>query len=117
MKLTRSAAAWKTPAFDATLVNEIQALGPGDPTLQHLLQAGLVQTNAVSGDPISVYLLSSHEQEGRIHARLGVFYSGIISGCSCADDPSPVDSITEHCALLLELDPVSGDARMTLAGP
>ena len=114
MKLTQSVAAWNTPAFGATLVDEIQALGPRHPELQHLLQAGLAQTSAVTDDPISVYLLSIQEQDGRIQVRLGVFYAGIIAGCSCADDPSPVDSLTEHCELLLEMDAATGDARVSL---
>lgn len=115
MKLTQSVTAWNSPTFNATLINEIQTLGPRHPGLQHLLQAALAQTSAVADDPISIYLLSSHEQDGRIHARLGVFYSGIVSGCSCADDPSPVDSITEHCELLLELNTATGDAQLTLS--
>jgi len=114
MKLTQSVAAWNSLAFDETLIDEIQALGPRHPDLQHLLQAGLAQTSAVADDPISLYLLSSQEQDGRIHVRLGVFYAGIIAGCSCADDPSPVDSLTEHCELLLEMDATTGDAQMSL---
>ena len=114
LKLTQSVAAWNSPAFGATLVDEIQALGPRHPDLQHLLQTGLAQTSAVADDPISVFLLSSQEQDGRIQVRLGVFYAGIIAGCSCADDPSPVDSLTEHCELLLELDAATGDARVSL---
>lgn len=113
MKLTQSVAAWNSPTFAATLIDEIQALGPGHPELQPLLQACLAQTSAVADEPLSVYLLSSDEQDGRIRARLGVFYAGIVAGCSCADDPSPVDSITEHCEWLLEMDAASGDAHLT----
>jgi hypothetical protein len=114
MKLTRCVQAWNSPAFNAALIDEIQALGTRHPQLQRLLQAGLVQTNAVADDPISVYLLSCQKQDHCIHARVGVFYAGIISGCSCADDPSPVDTITEHCELLVELDIATGDARISL---
>lgn len=112
IKLTQSVAAWRSPSFAATLVKEIQALGPGHPELQPLLQACLAHTSAVADEPLGVYLLSSHEQDGRILARLGVFYAGIVAGCSCADDPSPVDSMTEHCEVLLEIDAATGDTHL-----
>ncbi|MGB5735261.1 MAG: hypothetical protein WBM40_12560, partial [Thiohalocapsa sp.] len=39
--LARSAAAWNSPAFRPTLIEEVQALGPEHASLQPLLQAGL----------------------------------------------------------------------------
>lgn len=114
LTLTRSAAAWGSPAFRPTLVDEVRALGPGDAVLRPLLQAGLTQTSAVAEAPLGVQVLRSHEEAGRIQVHLGVFYAGVIAGCSCADDPSPVDTITEHCELLLEIDPATGRARATL---
>jgi hypothetical protein len=114
LTLARSAAAWNSPAFGSILVDEIQALGPDHPKLQPLLQAGLLQTSAVAEVALAAHLLSSREQDGHIRVHLGVFYAGIIAGCSCADDPSPVDTITEHCELLLDIDLATGRARATL---
>ena len=114
LRLTRSAAAWKDSDFDAVLTNEIEALGAQHPELHPLLQAGLSQTSAVADEPITVSVFGTDEEEGQIRARLGVFYGGVIAGCNCADDPSPVDSITEHCSLLLDLDCSNGKARLSL---
>ncbi|MGB5736174.1 MAG: hypothetical protein WBM40_17190 [Thiohalocapsa sp.] len=114
LTLTRSAAAWNRPTFRSTLIDEMQTLGPDHPALHPLLQAGLRQTSAVADDALAVHLLSSREQEGRILVQLGIFYAGIIAGCSCADDPSPIDTITEHCELLLDIDLATGRARATL---
>jgi len=114
LTLARSAASWNRPTFRATLIDEIQTLGPDHPALQPLLQAGLRQTSAVADDALAVHLLSSREQEGHILVQLGIFYAGIIAGCSCADDPSPVDTVTEHCELLLDIDLATGRARATL---
>ena len=114
LTLTRSAATWNRPMFRATLIDEIQTLGADHPALQPLLQAGLRQTSAVADDALAVHLRSSCEQEGHILVQLGIFYSGIIAGCSCADDPSPVDTITEHCELLLDIDLATGQARAAL---
>ncbi len=114
LTLTRSAAAWNRPTFRSTLIDEMQTLGPDHPALHPLLQAGLRQTSAVADDALAVHLLSSREQEGRILVQLGIFYAGIIAGCSCADDPSPIDTTTEHCELLLDIDLATGRARATL---
>jgi hypothetical protein len=114
LTLTQSAAAWNSPAFCPTLVDELRALGPHHPALRPLLQAALARTSAVAEAPIGVQLLGSREDAGRIHVHLGVFYAGIIAGCSCADDPSPVDTITEHCELVLDIDPGTGRALATL---
>jgi hypothetical protein len=61
-----------------------------------------------------VQVLSTQEAAGRIQVHLGVLYAGIIAGCSCADDPSPLDTITEHCELVLDIDPGTGRARAAL---
>jgi hypothetical protein len=114
LTLPRSAAAWKSPAFQPTLVDELQTLGPYHPVLRPLLQASLMQTSAVAEAPIGVQVLSTQEEPGRIRVHVGVFYAGIIAGCNCADDPSPVDAITEHCELVLDIDPGTGRAGAAL---
>ena len=114
LTLTRSAAAWSSPAFRPTLVDELQALGAHHPVLRPLLQAALTQTSAVAEAALGVQVLSTHAEAGRIQVRVGVFYAGVIAGCSCADDPSPLDTITEHCELVLDIDPGTGRAGATL---
>jgi len=51
LALKRSAAAWNSPSFAATLVEEVQAPGPHHPTPRPLLQAALTQTSAVAEAP------------------------------------------------------------------
>jgi hypothetical protein len=114
LTLPRSAAAWNGATFRSTLIDEIQTLGADHPALQPLLQASLRQTSAVADDALAVHLLSNSEQDGRIQVHLGIFYAGVIAGCNCADDPSPVDTITEHCELLLDIDLATGQARAAL---
>jgi len=121
LTLPRALAAWDrsagSPTFRKALTDELEALGSDHPAIQPLLQASLSQTSAVSDSPLSVQLLSLREQEGQILAHLGVFYDGIIAGCSCADDPTPLDSITEHCELLLALRIATAEARLSLWEP
>jgi hypothetical protein len=46
--------------------------------------------------------------------KAGVFYTGIIAGCSCSDDPSPVDEQNEYCDLLFTIDKLTAETQITL---
>ena len=59
-------------------------------------------------------LLDAHADAAQIHAKVGIFFGGILAGCSCADDPTPVEPQTEYCELLLTLDRTSGKAAVEL---
>lgn len=119
VSLSRAAAAWRvapdSPHFRATLIEELQALGPIHSALQPLLQRGLAQSSAVAAEPVSVHLLSYRQQDSRLFVRFGVFYAGIIAGCSCADDPAPIESLTEHCELLAILGISDGETALAPA--
>jgi len=43
-------------------------------------------------------------REGGIQVRLGVFFSGVITGCSCADDLTPIKPQDEYGELHLVID-------------
>ena len=49
-------------------------------------------------------VISVAEEPEVIRARTGVLFTSVIAGCSCADDPTPVDEQTEYCELLFEID-------------
>lgn len=60
-------------------------------------------------------IVHEFRQEGnRVLAKLGAFYSGITAGCSCADDPTPVDETPEYCELSLVMDLDTGKAQIEL---
>jgi hypothetical protein len=49
-------------------------------------------------------VIASEADGDRIRVRVGVFFSGIVAGCSCADDPTPVEAQNEYCELLVDID-------------
>lgn len=100
LRLPRSLAAWNTPAFAETLRQELETAGAG-----HLpLQAGLTATSVAVEEGFRVLFLGAEETPGQIRARVGVFYAGIVAGCNCAGDPTPVQSQREYCELALSVD-------------
>jgi hypothetical protein len=111
MRLSESARAWGTPDFPATLKRELAENADALP-----LQQALTGTSAVADEAITVVLLDARAEETRIHAKVGIFFGGILAGCSCADDPTPVEPQTEYCELLLTLNRTTGKAAIELSG-
>jgi hypothetical protein len=63
------------------------------------LQQGLTHSSHANADTLTVTIISSADQPDCIQVKAGLLYTGIIVGCSCADDPTPVDEINEYCEM------------------
>lgn len=111
LTLPRTLAAWGSPEFKAVAKAEIQAL---DATLLPL-QEGLSQSSHALYGQFTAVILGGEFAAGALRVKAGLFYAGIIAGCSCADDPSPVDEITEYCEVWFSVDPATAQARVELA--
>lgn len=110
IRLPNSLNAWGTPEFEAVLKQEIEQLDAG-----HLpLQQGLSASSYVTDRPFQAMLLSASEDAGLLRVKAGIFYTGIIAGCSCADDPTPVDELNEYCVLQLGIDMKTAETTVTL---
>lgn len=108
--LTDSLKAWNTTEFNQRFKAEVEHL----PANELPLQQGLTHTSYVSDEPFSVMVISTFDDPNRIHVKAGAFYSGIIAGCSCVDDPTPMSTIAEHCELQFDIDKRSGQTSVTL---
>lgn len=111
IRLPQSAAAWHTPAFAAVFHAELAALG----NARLPLQQGLAHSSYATDTPPQVMIIGTAEHAGVIQVRAGLFYTGIIAGCSCADDPTPVEEQTEYCVVEVRIDPATGEATVALA--
>jgi hypothetical protein len=100
MQLHRVLDAWGTSAFRGILKAELEQLT----VEQLLLQQGLSQSSYACDDNIKVVIISVSEASGVIHATAEIFYTGMIPGCSCADDPTPVDEYAEHCEVQIDIN-------------
>lgn len=110
--LSRSLAAWGSATFETTLKEEL-----AESSADFLpLQQGLTSGSTSLDSDLEVMILRVTETPRSIQVRAGVFYSSIVSGCSCADDPTPLDENREYCEVVLEIDRESGETRAVLAG-
>ena len=111
IRLDKALDAWGTPDFNTTLAREIQDLDPAQLPLQQGLSAGSVAV----ADNLGVMIIDSSGDTTFIHARAGIFYEGIIAGCSCADDPTPLDTLSEYCEIELAINRMTAETTLVLA--
>jgi hypothetical protein len=110
IKLDKALRAWGTSGFESILKQEIVQLGTG----QLPLQQGLSNSSSVSNEPVTVVICSVAGMEEVIRVKAGIFFRGVISGCSCADDPAPGGEINEYCEVQLDIDKFSAATSITL---
>lgn len=110
--LPNSLQAWNTPDFAAVLKQELSQSGAGSLPLQQGLSSGSYALDA----GLSVMLISAIEAGGLINVKVGVFYKGVIAGCNCADDPTPVEAQNEYCEVELVIDKVTAQTTVRAAG-
>lgn len=106
LRFQKALRAWGTSDFEAELKREIEQLG----CAQLPLQQGLSATSYAVDAPIAAMIISVADAGARIHAKAGIFFSGIVAGCSCADDPTSVEQEPEYCVMLFEIDKADGCA-------
>ena len=106
--------AWQSNGFDSELTRifklEIAELGHKELPLQQ----GLSLSSYVSNEKISAIINKTEETPNNIIIKSGVFYSGIIAGCSCSDDPTPLDTQSEYCDLLINIDKHTAESSVKL---
>jgi len=87
--------AWNTDQFKAVFIQEVEALYGHDLPLQQ----GLRWSSYAVAEGFRIMVSAMTETTDNLEIKTGVFYKGIIAGCSCSDDPSPTDEQTEYCEM------------------
>jgi hypothetical protein len=110
IRLSEALKAWETPEFEAVLKQEIEQLDAACLPLQQ----GLSASSYVTDRPFQVRIIGIGEAAGSIRVKAGIFYTGVIAGCNCADDPSPVDELNEYCVVQFDIDRTTAETTVTL---
>ena len=110
IRLKNALQAWGTPDFDAALKIELEAINPEALPLQQ----GLSMSSYVADQKFRVTVLNIFEHEQIIRIKAGIFYSGILAGCSCADDPTPSNENPEYCVVQIDVNKRTAEATVAL---
>ena len=108
--LPESAAAWGSDRFADVLKRELGTLDASRLPLQQGMTAG----SQALDTQVSAMILHVEDDADHIHVRAGIFYTGIIAGCSCADDPTPIGEQAEYCVVNIDIDKATGAAKVIL---
>ena len=76
------------------------------------LQQGLRHGSSVLDTPLTVLMHGAHMTPQQLHIHAGIFYQSVTAGCSCADDPTPLNVHTEYCEVQVLID--TRDAQTTV---
>lgn len=110
IRLSNALNAWRTPAFNDVLKQELECVDGK----QLPLQQGLSHSSYADEDSFSVMILGISDEAASIRVKTGIFYSGLIPGCNCSDDPSPDNEISEYCEVELEINKKTAETRVSL---
>ena len=107
-QLINSLRSWKSDLFVQTLKDELEDLNANSlPLDKSSTQGGYI--DADSKITVSVFNVSEHEHF--IQARIGVFFTEIITCCGCGDDPMYNDA---YCQMQIALDKVTAETKFTV---
>lgn len=109
IRFNRALSAWGTAEFNNVLKQEIEQL----PIDQLPLQQGLSTSSYAINNNLKAMIIGVSEEASVIRAKVGLFYSGIIAGCSCADDPTPVEENNEYCEIQIDIDKYTAEATIS----
>ena len=101
---------WGTDRFSECLRSEILALEPGVlPLGQALDRGGFIDESALEAT-----VLAATDDEQRIQANVGIFFTEIVACCGCGDEPVPENVYCELVVTINKLNAATGFA--VLAG-
>lgn len=106
-KLTESLQQWPSADFNTTFKRELENLAAG--TLP--LDTATLQCGMVDDSDISVTIISTDQDETCIRAKVAVFFTEIVAGCVCGDEPTAENA---HCEMLIRIDKSSAEVEFEL---
>ena len=104
MNFGKTLAAWGTPAFAEAFKEEVRKNRAGLP-----LQKGLNSTSYALDERVEAMVIGTAEKGNFLIVKAGAFFQGLLIGCSCADDPTPVGEENEYCELFFRIDRKTGE--------
>lgn len=89
------------PADDQRLKKQLALALAELPVEQLPLQAGCNQGGMIDADDLVISVLEMQRRPQKLSARVGVFFTELVGGCNCHDDPSRSNA---YCVLEVAID-------------
>lgn len=96
--------------LEATFKAEISALDPGELPLEE----GMARGSVATGDAVSAMVISIGIEPECVRVHAGLFFTSVIAGCACTNDPSPMNDEAEYSEVVFEIERPDGATRVRL---
>ena len=103
LKFPVAVSSWASDSFKQTLKSEIESLKTGSLPLQN----GISQGGYVDDSNITATILSASDDHSVIRAKVGIFFTEIVGGCNCNDDPVEINA---YCEIIINIDKATANA-------
>jgi hypothetical protein len=107
VQLVDALRAWPSARFARVLKQGLQGLQSGALPLEHATTQG----GHVDDSDLSVTVLRTVENDHSVEAEVGVFFTEVVGGCNCHDDPLAVNA---YCEMRVTIDKASAEAVFSL---
>jgi len=78
---------------EAVFKAELAATSPDELPLQQ----GMAHGNVAKGDGLTAMVIRTEVEPERYRIRAGLFFSSLVAGCACHNDPTPMADEAEYC--------------------
>jgi hypothetical protein len=104
LHLLAALAAWGAAGFQTVLKRELESHAAALPLQQCVAMGGVADASN-----LAVSVFSAREDEQTIHVEVGVFFTEIVAGCNCGDDPVELHA---YCVMRVSIDKTSARTRI-----
>lgn len=98
---------WDSDFFARTLKSEIENLPAGTMPLDQ----GTSQGGFVDDENIAVTVLRAKDGEDSVQADVGVFFTEVVAGCSCGDEPMAQHA---YCEIRVRIDKATAETEFSV---
>jgi hypothetical protein len=107
IKLPHALADWKSDRFAQSLRHDLMQLKSGILPLDKGIDSG----GYVDDQNMEISVLKVSEDNRKIHATVGVFFTEIVICCGCGDDPMERNA---YCEMVVRIDKGSAEAAFEI---
>lgn len=106
-KFINSLRDWGSDSFPQTLKSEIENLKTGALPLDK----GVFQGGYIDDSNLAITVLHVTDDEKTIQAKVGIFFTEIVAGCSCGDEPMEQNA---YCEMQISIDKATAEAEFAV---
>lgn len=97
---------WPSDSFKQILKSEIENLKTGALPLEN----GISQGGLIDDSNITATILSTSDNPSVIKTKAGIFFTEIVGGCNCHDDPIEINT---YCEIIININKTTANAEIT----